>query len=100
MQNNSFTRKRVRCSYLTVSKESVELYDAGNVITKLKFRSDADASFPDNSSPYRCLGIVVNVAGAGELHEVILDEAGDFVTSHTFTGFGEIKDLIFTTVTE
>ena len=40
----------------------------------------------------------MNAAGAGELHEVILDEAGDFVTSHTFTGFGEIKDLIFTTV--
>ena len=84
--------------YNTVSKEAIELYDAGNVVSRLKFRSDCDASFPDGSSPYRCLGIVVNVAGAGELHEVVLDEAGDFVESHTFTGFGEIKDLVFTTI--
>ena len=94
-----YTKESKVFLFNTVSKESIELYDAGDVITKLKFRSDVDASFPDNSSPYRCLGIVVNAAGAGELHEGILDEAGDFVTSHTFTGFGEIKDLIFTTVT-
>ena len=93
-----YTKESKVFLFNTVSKESIELYDAGDVITKLKFRSDVDASFPDNSSPYRCLGIVVNAAGAGELHEVILDEAGDFVTSHTFTGFGEIKDLIYTTV--
>lgn len=71
-----YTKESKVFLFNTVSKESIELYDAGDVITKLKFRSDTDASFPDNSSPYRCLGIVVNVAGAGELHEVILDEAG------------------------
>lgn len=92
-----YTKESKVFLFNTVSKESVELYDAGHMITKLKFRSDFDASFPDHSTPYRCLGVVVNAAGAGELHEVILDEAGDFVTSHTFTGFGEIKDLIFTT---
>ena len=34
------------------------------MITKLKFRSDVDASFPDNSSRIVVWGIVVNAAGA------------------------------------
>ena len=45
-----YTKESKVFLFNTVSKESIELYDAGDVITKLKFRSDVDASFPDNSS--------------------------------------------------
>ena len=37
-----YTKESKVFLFNTVSKESIELYDAGDVITKLKFRSDVD----------------------------------------------------------
>ena len=82
-----------------VTKEKVELYDAGNVITRLKFRSDSEGDFQYESEPYRALGVVVNAGGQGELHEVVLSVGGDYVDSHVFTGFGVIKDVVYTAIT-
>ena len=74
------------------------MYDAGGVINQMQFRV---CSYHYNvTNENRCIGIVVNKTdGTGELHEIFLDEAGDFVKSIIHTGFGTIQDITYSYVT-
>lgn len=83
--------------YNTVSKEKIELYDAGGPITKIQFRLCNKNYMGDGEE--HCLGVVVNyLDGDGELHELFLDEAGDVVKKNVHKGFGAIVDIVFTTI--
>lgn len=93
-----YTKESKVFLFNSVSKEAIELYDAGGVISKMQFRVCSYHYAVTNEN--RCIGIVVNKAdGTGELHEVFLDEAGDFVKSIVHTGFGTIQDIAFSYVT-
>lgn len=80
-----------------VSKEKIELYDAGGPITKIQFR--LCNWHPMGEEGERRLGIVVNYPdGVSEFHELFLDEAGDVVKKTVHKGFGPIVDIIFTSI--
>lgn len=81
----------------TVSKEKIELYDAGGPVTKIQFRL-CNWHWGGEDGERR-LGVVVNYPdGTGELHELFLDEAGDVVKKTTHKGFGPIVDIVFTSI--
>ena len=78
------------------SGESVEIYDAGGTISKLKFRVNQMHSIVD-THVYRCLALVVNEMESGELLEVVLTSGGDVDKAETkvFEGFGPIVDICY-----
>lgn len=78
------------------SGESVEIYDAGGTISKLKFRVN-QMHFIVDTHVYRCLALVVNEMESGELHEVVLTSGGDVDKAETkvFEGFGPIVDICY-----
>lgn len=83
--------------FYVASKESFELYDAGGTISQLQFRIHEHHSVGDNVNHMKyCLGMVVNTETEGELHEVVLTNAGDVEKERVFTGFGPIQDICFT----
>ena len=93
-----YTKESKVYLYNSVSKEAIELYDAGGVIHQMQFR--VCSSHYNVTNENRSIGIVVNKAdGTGELHEIFLDEAGDFVKAIVHTGFGTIQDIAYSFVT-
>ncbi|MEG1738081.1 MAG: PKD-like family lipoprotein [Odoribacter sp.] len=90
--------------YNTVNGEEVFLYTVGQgvQITKFAFRitNVLTTLGPDGNGGQRILGIAVKTnGGKGELHEIFLNVAGDVIETKVHTGFGEIVDFCFTSVT-
>lgn len=83
--------------YNVAGREAEELYDAGATISCLKFRINETTNI-DKEDYMRFLGIVVNKETEGELHELVLNTAGDVKDVHVFTGFGPIQDVCFTII--
>lgn len=93
-----YTKESKVYLYNSVSKEAIELYDAGGVISQMQFR--VCSSHYNVTNENRSIGLVVNKAdGTGELHEIFLDEAGDFMKAIVHTGFGTIQDIAYSFVT-
>lgn len=83
--------------YNVAGREADELYDAGASITQLKFRINEKTNI-GKEDYMRFLGVVVDKETEGELHEVVLNSAGDVKDIHVFTGFGPIQDICFTII--
>ena len=83
--------------YNVAGRETEELYDAGAPITRLKFRIN-ERSNVGKDDFMRFLGVVVDKGTEGELHEIVLSNAGDVEDVHVFTGFGPIQDICFTLI--
>lgn len=83
--------------YNVAGRVAEELYDAGAQITRLKFRINEISNVGKNDF-MRFLGVVVDKGTEGELHEIVLDNAGDVDDIHVFTGFGPIQDICFTLI--
>lgn len=83
--------------FSVASMESFELYDAGAPITQLQFRINERTTLGEEYNYLmRCLAMVVNKDSEGEIHEVILNSAGDVAQSKVYVGFGPIQDICFT----
>lgn len=82
----------------TVSGDSRLLYDAGAPVTQLKFRSKNNMDVSLSKGEERMLGIAVLNGNEGELHEIVMDEAGDITTILVHKGFEPIRDICFTLV--
>lgn len=90
---------RDECVYLynMASGEEIFLYDAGGPITKLCFRiaHEYDDGYGSIDANRRLVVVVNKTGGMGEVHDVFLNIAGDIMKTTIHSGFGSIKDIIF-----